>query len=196
MTSFTREDLQAQAGRTVPDLVGPDVRLLFVGINPGLWTAATQTHFAHPGNRFHPALHLAGIIGREIDPREGWTDEDRAHLTSRGIAITNLVERASARADDLTTDELASGAERVAEKVSSWRPAVVCVVGITAYRSAFGRRGATAGRQPAQHRIGDAELFVLGNPSGLNAHETVESLARAYRDAAEAARVPLDPPRW
>lgn len=193
---FTRDELEAHAGETVPDLVGDDVRLLFVGINPGLWTAATRTHFAHPGNRFHPALYRAGIIGREIGPSEGWSPEDREHLLARGLAITNLVERASARADELSRDELAAGAARLEEKVRAWQPRVVCVVGITAYRHAFGRPRARTGRQPAIDRIGDADLFVLGNPSGLNAHETIESLARSYREAAEAAGVDLDPPRW
>lgn len=193
---FTRAELAAQAGRTVPDLAGDDVRLLFVGINPGLWTAATGTHFAHPGNRFHPALYVAGITAYEIDPSAGWSPDDREHLLARGIGITNLVERASARADELAKEELAAGADRLAEKVGAWRPRVVCVVGITAYRTAFGRPKARKGCQPDKLRLGDAELFVLGNPSGLNAHETVESLARAYREAAEAAGVPLDEPRW
>lgn len=193
---FRRDELLSYAGAVVPDLVGDDVRLLFVGINPGLWTAATQTHFAHPGNRFTPALYLAGIIGRPIDPSGGWSDEDRAHLLSRGLAITNLVERASARADELDRRELADGAERLVAKVRAWQPNVVCVVGITAYRTAFRRPKATKARQPDEDRIGGADVFVLGNPSGLNAHENVESLARAYREAAEAAGVPLDPPRW
>lgn len=193
---FTRAQLEAQAGRTVPDLVGDDVRLLFVGINPGLWTAATMTHFAHPGNRFHPALYTAGIIGRPIDPSDGWSEEDRTHLLSRGLALTNLVERASARADELDAAELSAGAARLVDKVRAWEPRVVCFVGITAYRSAFGRRRAGKGRQPDDARIAGAEVFVLGNPSGLNAHETVASLARGYREAAAAAGVPLDPPRW
>lgn len=184
---FARDELEAHAGETVPDLVGDDVRLLFVGINPGLWTAATRTHFAHPGNRFHPALYRAGITGYEIDPSGGWSAEDRQHLLSRGIAITNLVERASARADELTAEEIADGAARLEEKVRDWRPRVVCILGITAYRTAFGRRKARAGRQPEEHRIGDVELFVIGNPSGLNAHETVESLAQQFREVADAA---------
>lgn len=184
---LTREQLASYAGSTVPDLVGDDVRLLFVGINPGLWTAATGTHFAHPGNRFHPALYVAGITAYEIDPSAGWSPEDREHLLARGIGITNFVERASARADDLTEDELAEGAERLREKVGDLQPRVVCVVGITAYRTAFGRPKARKGRQPDTDRIGDADLFVLGNPSGLNAHETVESLARQFREVADAA---------
>jgi len=103
---FTRAELESFRGVEVPDLLGPDCRLLFVGINPGLWTAATQTHFAHPANRFYPALALAGIVGRRIDPAAGMTDDDRAHLVERGLGITNLVRRATARAAELSDEEL------------------------------------------------------------------------------------------
>ena len=99
---FTKAELRGFQNTSVPDLVGPGLRLLFVGINPGLWTAATQTHFAHPGNRFYPALRLAGIVDREISRSEGMTDDDRAYLVARGIGNTNLVNRATARADELT----------------------------------------------------------------------------------------------
>ncbi|MDQ4005704.1 MAG: mismatch-specific DNA-glycosylase, partial [Actinomycetota bacterium] len=101
MPRFTRAELESFRGVEVPDLLPPDgeLRLLFVGINPGLWTAATQTHFAHPGNRFYPALRLAGILERVIDPTAGMTEEDRDYLRSLGIGITNLVRRATARAD-------------------------------------------------------------------------------------------------
>ena len=159
--------------------------LLFVGINPGLWTAATQTHFAHPVNRFYPALLEAGIIERPIDPAAGMTDADREYLTSRGIGITNLVRRATARADELTAEELRAGGERLVALVERIRPRVVAVAGITAYRTAFGRRKAALGRQP--ETLGGAELWVVPNPSGLNAHETVASLATAYAAAARAA---------
>jgi TDG/mug DNA glycosylase family protein len=184
---FTRADLDAFRDAEVPDLVGDDLRLLFVGINPGLWTAAVQTHFAHPANRFYPALLAAGIIERPIDPAAGMTDEDRAYFVGRGLGITNLVSRASARADELSAEELRAGAARLVENVAAWRPAVVAVAGITAYRAAFGARAAVAGRQPEP--LAGAELWVVPNPSGLNAHETVASLAVAYRQAAEAAGV-------
>jgi double-stranded uracil-DNA glycosylase len=184
---FTRAELDAFRGAVVPDLVGDDLRLLFVGINPGLWTAAVQTHFAHPANRFYPALLAAGIIERPIDPAAGMTDEDRAYFVSRGLGITNLVTRASARADELTTTELREGGARLVDRVREWRPAVVAIAGITAYRAAFGARKATAGRQPEP--IGEAELWVVPNPSGLNAHDTVTTLAAAYRAAAEAAGI-------
>ena len=182
--SFTREELDGFVDATVPDLRGDDVRLVFVGINPGLWTAATQTHFAHPSNRFYPALRRAGVITRDISPT-GMDDEDRRHLTDRGIAITNGVARATARASDLTTAELRSGGQDLVERLTAWAPRVVAVAGITAYRTAFRRPSAQMGRQDDD--LGGAELWVVPNPSGLNAHETVESLADWYRQVAEAA---------
>ncbi|WP_151525186.1 mismatch-specific DNA-glycosylase [Serinicoccus kebangsaanensis] len=186
----SREELESFRDQVVPDLLpapGDDraVRLLFVGINPGLWTAATQTHFAHPVNRFYPALERSGVSGRRIDPAAGMDDGDREHLLGRGIGITNLVARATARADELTAQELRAGAERLRATVRRVRPAVVAIAGITAYRGAFGVRGATPGRQP--EGIEGAQLWVVPNPSGLNAHETVESLARAYAEPARAA---------
>ena len=188
--SFTRAELEAFRDATVPDLLPPrgvDLRLLFVGINPGLWTAATQTHFAHPVNRFYPALLAAGIIERPIDPAAGMTDADREHLTSRGIGITNVVHRATARADELTDEELRAGGQRLEALVARVHPRVVALAGITAYRSAFGRRKARLGRQA--ETLGGAELWVVPNPSGLNAHETVATLATAYAAAARAAGV-------
>jgi TDG/mug DNA glycosylase family protein len=185
--SFTRAELDSFRGTEVPDLLGPDVRLLFVGINPGLWTAAVQTHFAHPGNRFYPALLRAGILEQAVDPAAGMTDDDRRRVLARGLGITNLVRRATARADELTAAELREGGERLVATVERVRPRVVAVAGITAYRSAFGVRGATGGRQPEP--IAGAELWVVPNPSGLNAHETVDSLAEAYAEPARAAGV-------
>jgi TDG/mug DNA glycosylase family protein len=182
---FSRAELESYAGSTVPDLVGPGLRLVFVGINPGLWTAATQTHFAHPGNRFYPALLEAGIIDRPIDRGRGMTDADRGDLIDRGIGITNIVHRATAKASELTVDELRAGGEQLREFVKTHHPAVVAIAGITAYRTAFAKPKATMGEQP-EHFEG-ARLFVVPNPSGLNAHETVGSLASAYRAAALAA---------
>lgn len=184
---FTRDELEAFVGATVPDLLGPGVRLLFVGINPGLWTAATQTHFAHPGNRFYPALERAGIVERTIDRGRGMTDADRRYLLDRGIGITNLVQRATARASELRADELRSGRRHLEQVVDDVAPRVVAVAGITAYRTAFDRPRASVGRQ--EERIGPAELWVVPNPSGLNAHETTASLAAAYRAPAEVAGV-------
>ncbi|WP_426242111.1 mismatch-specific DNA-glycosylase [Nocardioides sp. LHG3406-4] len=187
MPRFTRAELESYRGAEVPDLLGPGLRLLFVGINPGLWTAATQTHFAHPVNRFYPALLKAGIIDRRMDPAAGMTDADRDYLRGRGIGITNLVRRATSRADELTADELRAGAAALTALVEEMRPSVVAVAGITAYRQAFGDRKATAGRQP--QRLGGAELWVVPNPSGLNAHHTVATLADAYAEPARAAGI-------
>ncbi len=183
--SFTRAELEALRGTEVPDLTGDEVRLLFVGINPGLWTAATQTHFAHPANRFYPALLRAGIVDRRIDPAAGMSDADRAHLRERGLAFTNLVRRATATAAELGAEELREGGARLVETVRRLRPPVVAVLGITAYRTAFGDRRASVGRQPEP--LAGAELWVVPNPSGLNAHETVASLATAYAGPARAA---------
>ena len=184
---FTRAELESFAGATVPDLIGPDVKLLFVGINPGLWTAATGTHFAHPANRFYPALLEAGIIESPIDRGVGMTDDDRRALIDRGIGITNVVRRATAKASELTADELRAGGEQLRAFVRAHRPAVVAVAGITAYRTAFSRPKAMMGEQP--EALEGARLFVVPNPSGLNAHETTSSLAAAYRQAAVAAGV-------
>jgi len=187
---FTRAELQSYYDTSVPDLLpgpGQQLRLLFVGINPGLWTAATQTHFAHPVNRFYPALYAAGIIERPIDPGAGMTEDDREHLRSRGIGISNLVHRATARADELSREELRAGGEALVALVESVRPTVVAIAGITAYRTAFGFPKAEMG--PQLLPFGGAELWVVPNPSGLNAHETVASLAEAYAAPARAAGV-------
>ncbi|HKJ55932.1 MAG TPA: mismatch-specific DNA-glycosylase [Nitriliruptoraceae bacterium] len=193
MARFTREELEAHRDAEVDDLVGDDPRLVIVGINPGLMTAATNTHFAHPSNRFYPALYLAGMTDRAL-PTDGIDDAARSHLVDRGIAITNVVRRATARASELTTAEYRAGARELVERLATWRPRVVAIAGLTAYRSAFSRRTAVAGEQPEP--LAGARLWVVPNPSGLNAHETVESLARAYRAPAEAAGVVLDAPRW
>jgi TDG/mug DNA glycosylase family protein len=187
---FTRAQLEAFRGSTLPDLVGPDVRLLFVGINPGLFTVAVQSHFGRRGNRFYPALFRAGIIDRPIDASGGYTDEDRAHLLERGIGITNLVARATARADELTPAELVAGADDLRRRVRELDPKVVAILGVTAYRTAFGRPRTAVGRQPED--LGGSQLWVVANPSGLNAHATVATLAAAYREVAVAAGVGVD----
>lgn len=197
MPRFTKAELQTFRDAVVPDLLpepGPDgrspLRLLFVGINPGLWTAATQTHFAHPVNRFYPALLRAGIVERRIDPAAGMDDDDRRHLLERGLGITNLARRATARADELTDEELRVGGQALVALVERTRPRVVAVAGITAFRTAFGRRRAVLG--PQEDTLGGATLWVVPNPSGLNAHETVDSLATAYAAPARAAGVLAD----
>lgn len=190
---FTRAELEGFRGHEVPDLVGPGLKLLFVGINPGLWTAAVQTHFAHPTNRFYPALAAAGITAHEVDRVAGMTDADRAHLIERGVGITNLVRRASARASELSAEELREGGEELLRFVADHRPKVVAIAGITAYREAFGERAAVLGRQPdtldSAATWSGAALWVVPNPSGLNAHETVETLAAAYAAPAAEAGV-------
>lgn len=185
--SFTPAELETYRDTVVPDLVDDDVRLLFVGINPGLWTAVTQTHFARPGNRFYPALLAAGIIERRVDPAAGMTPEDRAHLLDRGIGITNLAPRATAKASELTREELRAGGEQLVALVRRVRPRVVAVAGVTAYRTAFAEPRARTGLQ--DRPLADAELWVVPNPSGLNAHDTVATLAEAYAGPARAAGV-------
>jgi TDG/mug DNA glycosylase family protein len=171
----------------VPDLLGPRTRLLFVGINPGLWTAAVQAHFARRGNRFYPALKLAGIVDRSIDASKGYDDEDRELLLDRGIGITNLVPRASARADELTAAELAAGGQVLTRLVERVEPRAVAVLGITAYRTAFAQPRARSGRQPED--LAGAPLWVVPNPSGLNAHSSLADLAAAYREVAVTAGI-------
>jgi TDG/mug DNA glycosylase family protein len=187
VVSFTRAQLEAFRDAEVPDLVGAGTRLLFVGINPGLRTAAIQTHFGRPGNRFWPALLAAGVIEEPVDVHDPMSSEVKARLVARGIGITNLVRRATARADELTSAELRAGAEELADRVREIGPRVVAVLGITAYRIAFARLAAVPGRQPEE--LAGAELWVLPNPSGLNAHETPASLAKAYAEPARAAGI-------
>jgi TDG/mug DNA glycosylase family protein len=184
---FTQAELQSFRNSSVPDLIGPGPKLLFVGINPGLWTAATQTHFCHPGNRFYPALRLAGIIDRELDRGKPMTEQDRAYLMQRGIGITNLVNRATARADELSPAELRAGRTRLEEFVALHHPVVVAIAGLTAYRAAFGNPRARGGEQA--DRLSNARVWVVPNPSGLNAHETITSLALAYAEPARVAGV-------
>lgn len=186
---FTRVELEAFRDAEVPDLVGPGLRLLFVGINPGLWTAAVGAHFARRGNRFYPALFAAGITDRLIDASAGMDPADAALLGERGIGITNLVRRATARADELTRSELERGAVALERFVTLHQPRVVAVLGVTAYRQAFRQPRAAVGRQPGG--LGAAQLWVVPNPSGLNAHESVSSLAAAYAEAARAAGLSL-----
>ena len=180
-------DLAAYAGRAVDDLLGPGLKLLFVGINPGLWTAAANAHFARRGNRFWPALHAAGILPETLDVSAGMSDAQRDLVIGRGIGITNLVPFATATAAELSREQLIEGAARLEHVVAKHRPKVVAMLGVTSYRQAFRRPKAVNGRQP--EGLAGAALWVLPNPSGLNAHETVTSLAAAYAEPARAAGV-------
>ncbi|WFP15720.1 mismatch-specific DNA-glycosylase [Citricoccus muralis] len=185
-----REDLQRFATND-PDAIDdvlpsePErLLLLIVGINPGLWTAAVNAPFARPGNRFWPALYRAGMTERPVDASRGLTEQDALDLVGRGIGLTNLVGRATARADELSRDELVEAGRRLIVRVVELRPEVVAIAGITAFRTAFGQRRAVLGRQdtalidgwPAQTR-----LWVVPQPSGLNAHENIDSLAEKWR---------------
>ena len=190
---FTKAELESFVGSTVDDLVAPGIRLLFVGINPGLWTAAVNAHFARRGNRFWPALHLAGITPTRLDVSAGMPPDVASDLLRAGVGISNLVPYATARADELTAQQLAEGAQRLRKLVREVGPRVVAVLGKTAYAQAFGVRAVTQGRQPVDFE--GAELWVLPNPSGLNAHDNVESLAIAYREAAVAAGLALSESR-
>jgi len=189
---FTNTQLEAFYGGSLPDLVDSDTRLLLVGINPGLLTAAVQAHFARRGNRFYPALYRAGILDRIVDASAGFDPGDRAHILERGVGITSLVPAATRRADELSAGDLRAGAADLTARVAEYRPAVVAMLGITAYRVAFGRKDAVIGRQV--EALAGSELWVVPNPSGLNAHASLAQLAEAYREVAMAAGIPVYPP--
>lgn len=163
---------------------GERLDLLIVGINPGLWTAAVNAPFARPGNRFWPSLHRAGLTDRLVDASRGLDEEDERSLLTRGVGITNLVGRATARADELTKPELRDAGARLTERVRTRHPKVVAIAGITAYRVAFDSPKAKLGKQDASvidGWPGDVELWVVPQPSGLNAHENIDSLAEKWR---------------
>ena len=186
---FSRAELEAFTGGTLPDLIGEGVRLLFTGINPGLRSVAVQGHFAPRGNRFYPALLRAGLTDHLIDASAGLSDADRNYLLGRGIGITSLVTRATASAGELGPAELREGTTRLAVTVRKFHPRVVALLGITAYRTAFAIPKAVPGRQPQD--LEGAQLWVVPNPSGRNAHAPLDTLAAAYREAAQAAGIDL-----
>ncbi|KAA9161135.1 G/U mismatch-specific DNA glycosylase [Amycolatopsis acidicola] len=179
MTSFrpTKDQLAAAAGRHIPDVLAPGLRVLFCGINPGLYSAATGHHFARPGNRFWPALYAGGFTPRLLHPSE------QEQLLEYGLGITNIAPRATARADELTAAELREGGEQLTAKVRKHRPRCLAIVGITAYRIAFSSPKATIGRQIVS--IGETAVWVLPNPSGLNAHWTPTTLAAEFAELRE-----------
>lgn len=176
----SRAEQEAAYGCGVPDVVGPGMDVLFCGINPGLYSGATGLHFARPGNRFWPVLHRSGFTPRRLYPVE------QQLLPGMGVGITNLVNRSTAKAAELTDVELRAGAARLGRLVRQWRPGWVAVVGISAYRVAFGRPKVGVG--PQAQTLEGAGLWVLPNPSGLNAHYSVDALAAEFRRFREVAR--------
>ena len=184
----TREELEAARALTVPDVVADDLRLLVVGINPGLWTAWAGHHFARPGSRFWKALHAAGLTDRLLDPSE------EALLLERGIGVTNMVPRTTAAAAELTPEEIRAGGERLAALVARHRIRTVAILGMGAYRTAFGRPRAGLGLQP--ETIAGAAVWVLPNPSGLQARYGVEEIGALLREAWASSVTPgtVSPP--
>jgi TDG/mug DNA glycosylase family protein len=179
----TKQELAAAYGLTLPDLVAPGLRVMLVGINPSLWSGWSGYHFGRPSNRLWTTLHEAGLTPRRLRP------EDTDELLAAGIGITNLVARATARADELTDEEIRAGVPRLEELIARWRPRVAAVLGVTAYRVAFSRPKAVVGRQP--ETLAGAVLWVLPNPSGLNAHYQQPALTAEYA----ALRAGLDDSR-
>ena len=175
-TSFdrpTREQVAAAGGKRLRDVIAPRLKVLFCGINPGLYSAATGNHFARPGNRFWPALHAAGFTPRLLHPSE------KDLLLKQGYGLTNLVGRATASADELDPAEFVAGRRRLALKVRRHRPRTVAFLGVGAYRHAFGRPKATLGLQADTFE--GAELWVLPSPSGLNANYLMPELVKLFR---------------
>ena len=170
----TAEQLAAAPDLTIPDVIAPGLRVLFCGINPGLWSGATGHHFARPGNRFWPALHLSGFTPRRLQP------EEQQELLGFGLGITNVVARTTAKADELTAEEYREGGVALRERVERLRPQALAVLGIGAYRVAFDAPRAAVGPQPSA--LGGTAVWVLPNPSGLNAHYTLDAIAERFRE--------------
>jgi TDG/mug DNA glycosylase family protein len=178
----TREELEQARDRELEDVVRPGLRVLFTGINPGLYSAWTGHHFARPGNRFWPALHRSGFTPRLLAP---WQQQD---LLDLGLGITNVVRRPTARADELTPEELVAGGAELRAKVLRLRPEWLAICGVSAYRAAFAARDAVIGEQPAA--VGATRVWVLPNPSGLNAHYSAQALAEEFGRLREASARP------
>ncbi|HKR64879.1 MAG TPA: G/U mismatch-specific DNA glycosylase [Thermoanaerobaculia bacterium] len=170
----TKADLDAARGKTLPDVIAPHLDVLFCGINPGLYTAAVGQHFGRPGNRFWPTLHRAGFTPRLFAPSE------QRELLQLGYGITNIVARATAAADELTDDELRAGAKSLERKVRRHAPRYLAIVGVGAYRTAFARPKARLGLQ--DETIGATRIWVLPNPSGLNANYQADALTELFRE--------------
>ncbi|WP_305794736.1 G/U mismatch-specific DNA glycosylase [Myxococcus sp. CA040A] len=175
----TRDELDAATGRHMPDIIAPGLRVLFCGINPSLYSVVMGHHFARPGNRFWPTLHLSGFTTRQLSPSE------QGELREQGLGITNVVDRATATADLLDKSELTEGARSLEAKVRRYHPRFLAVLGMGAYRTAFARPKAQLGLQ--EETLGTTRLWVLPNPSGLNAHYQLPDLARLYAQLRLAA---------
>jgi len=175
----TKQQLIDAEGKTVRDVMGPGLRVLFCGINPGLYTAAVGHHFARPGNRFWPALYQAGFTDRLLSPFE------ERRLLRLQIGITNVVAHATAAAAELTKEDFIKGGKRLRAKVRRYRPRIVAVLGVGAYREAFAQPKAVIGEQP--ERIGAARVWVLPNPSGLNANYQLNDLVKLFKELRRAA---------
>jgi TDG/mug DNA glycosylase family protein len=174
----TKQQLLAAEGKTVRDVIAPRLRVLFCGINPGLYTAAVGHHFARPGNRFWPALYAAGFTDRLVSPF------DEAELLKSGYGITNVVMRTTATADQLSREELRESGQQLAAKVRRYRPRVLAILGLGAYRTAFEKPKAVIGRQ--EEMIAETVIWVLPNPSGLNAHYQAKQLANLFSEVRAA----------
>jgi len=176
------DELAAAVGSSVPDLIGPGLRVLFCGINPGLWSAAVRHHFARPGNRFWKALAASGFTESLLSPY------DERELLDAGIGITNLVHTATRSAAEITPAQLRRGAAGLERKVRRWRPRAVAMLGLQAYRAGFGSKGASIGRQPDW--AGGAQLWVLPNPSGIQAYYPFGRLVAELEDLRAAVNDP------
>ena len=176
----TKEELEAARDKRIKDVIAPDLNVLFCGINPGLYSGAVGHHFARPGNRFWPALHAGGFTPRLLTPY------DERELLRLGLGITNLVNRTTARADELSQDELRRGAQALRRKVLRYEPRILAVLGLSAWRIAFDKPGGGIG--PQDEAIGETRVWLLPNPSGLNAHYQLPDLARLFGELRRAAR--------
>jgi TDG/mug DNA glycosylase family protein len=176
----TKQQLIEAAGKTLPDVIAPNLRVLFCGINPGLYTAAVGHHFARPGNRFWPTLFKSGFTGRLLSPFE------EGDLLESGLGISNVVAHATATAAELTSDDFIAGGRILAAKVKKYQPRVLAILGVGAYRTAFANPKAIIGEQG--ERIHDARVWVLPNPSGLNANYQLPDLVRLFRDLRESVK--------
>jgi TDG/mug DNA glycosylase family protein len=176
----TAEDLADAVNRTIDDLIAPGLQVLFCGINPGLYSGATGLHFARPGNRFWKVLHLAGFTKRQLDPSE------EHELLNAGYGITCFVDRTTARADELSKAEFEAGGRRLEAKIEMYRPKTLAVLGIGAYRMAFARPKAVVGLQ--DETIGDTRIWLLPNPSGLNANYQLPAMVDLFREMRNESR--------